>query len=271
MTRFVPLLCLLSMLAAPLRAATGESPAPAPEWEVSLTTYLWATSLEGTLNAEDVSADIDVAFSDIWNALDVGVLANVEARRGKLSITSNLIYLKLSADAENPVNSLLPAAPPGLFGVRSVTQTGIFELRPAWEVLSLPVFGAGDARRVALDLGPAARVFWLDQHLSVKLEPGAPLGPFSRRFDGSTDWVDFVVAGRVRAQLTEKLGFVLFGDYGGFDIGSSSHRTWSLGGFFSYPLGEHWALAGGWRTLEIDRGSVNLEMAGPLVGAAYRF
>jgi hypothetical protein len=267
------LLCLLSAFVTPARAENdaAAAPAPAPEWEFSLTTFLWATSLEGTLNTEDVSADIDVAFSDIWNALDVGVLANLEARRGKLSITSNLIYLKLSADAENPVNSLLPAAPPGSFGVRSVIQTGIFELRPAWEVLSLPVFGAGDARRVALDLGPQARVFWLDQHLSVKLEPGAPLGPFSQRFDGSTDWVDFLVAGRVRAQLTGKLGFVLFGDYGGFDIGSSSHRTWSLGGFFSYPLGERWALAGGWRTLEIDRGSVDLEMAGPLVGAVYRF
>jgi len=267
------LLCLLSSFATPARAENdaAAAPATAPEWEFSLTTYLWATSLDGTLDAEDTSADIDVSFSDIWDELDVGVLAIIEARRGKLSITSNLIYLKLSADAENPVNSLLPAAPPGSFGVRSVIQSGIFELRPAWEVLSLPVFGADDARRVAFDLGPAARVLWLDQHLSVKLEPGAPLGPFARRFDESVDWVDFLVAGRVRVQLSEKLALVVFGDYGGFDIGSSSHRTWSLGGFFSYPLGEHWALAGGWRTLEIDRGRVNLEMAGPLVGAVYRF
>jgi hypothetical protein len=105
----------------------------------------------------------------------------------------------------------------------------------------------------------------------VKLEPGAPLGPFARRFDESFDWVDFVAAGRVRAKLGERLGLVVSGDYGGFDIGSSSHRTWLLAGFLSWRLGAHWDLAGGWRTLEIERGPVDLEMAGPLLGAAYRF
>jgi hypothetical protein len=53
------------------------------------------------------------------------------------------------------------------------------------------------------------------------------------------------------------------GDYGGFDIGSSSHRTWSLAGFVSYRLGEHWDLAGGWHTLEMERGPIELEMVGP--------
>jgi hypothetical protein len=268
MMRLALLLGLLC-LAAPGARAEGE--APAPEWEFTLAPYLWGAALEGSVEAERVSADIDVPFSDIWDALDVGVLAAFEARRAELSITSNLIYLKLSTDAEHPRNPLLPAAPPGSFSVRSVTQEGIFELRPAWEVLSLPLFGAADPRRIALDLGPAARVFWLDEHLSVKLKPGVPVGPFSRRFDESTDWVDFLAAARVRVRLGEKIGLVVAGDYGGFDVGSSSHRTWSLQGFLSYRLGERWDAALGWRTLEIDRGTVDLEMSGPLVGAAYHF
>jgi hypothetical protein len=64
---------------------------------------------------------------------------------------------------------------------------------------------------------------------------------------------------------------VAAGDYGGFDIGSSSHRTWSLQGHGIYRLGEHWDLALGWRTLELERGDVELEMSGPLLGAGYRF
>jgi hypothetical protein len=272
MKRFGPVvLWLLAALASPVRAEGEGGSAGEPSWALSLAPYLWATTLEGTVDAEGVSSELDVPFSDIWDALDVGVLATAEARRGRLSLASNLIYLKLSNDAEKPVSPLLPVAPSSAFEVRAATQTGILELRPGWEVLSLPLFGDADARHAALDLGPGARVVWLDEHLRVKLRPGVPVGPFSRRFDGSDDWVDFVAFARVRAQLTQRVGLVVSGDYGGFDVGSSSHRTWSLAGFLSYRLAEHWELAGGWRTLEIERGPVDLEMAGPLVAAVCRF
>jgi hypothetical protein len=259
MRRLLPLLCTLAALASPARAQ---------EWEFSLAPYLWGAGLEGTLDAENVSADVDIPFSDIWDNLDVGVLTRLEARRGRFGVTSNLVYLKLSPEAERPVGSLLPVAPAGSFRVRAVTEEVIFELLPTWE---LAAFEPGGGTRVALDLGAGARVWWVDQHLSVKLRPGVPVGPFARRFDQDWDWVDFVVAARVRARLAEKLALTVSGDYGGFDLGSSSHRTWSLTGFFSYRLGEHWDLMLGWRTLEFERSATHLEMGGPLVGALYRF
>jgi hypothetical protein len=246
-------------------------PGADPGWEFMLAPYFWAAGIEGNLDAENVSADIDVSFSDIWDALDVGVLTAFEARNGRFSVATNAIYLKLSADAERPISSVLPGAPPGSFDVRSTLEEIIFELFPRFEVLSLPLCDASGERRIALDLGPGARAFWLNTHLDVKLDPGSPLGPFSRRFDERNFWVDLVGTARVRAQLTENVRFVVAGDYGGFDIGSSSHKTWSLQGYLDYRLGRHWTLVGGWRTLEIERGSVELEMAGPLFGAAYRF
>ena len=269
MERFALMLCLLCLPAAPVRAGSDSS--TPPEWEFSLAPYFWGSGLAGTVDADRHSADVDVSFSDIWDVLDAGVLAAFEARRGKLSVTSNAIYLKLSPDGGRPVGSLLPAATPGSFDVRVTTQQIIFELRPAWEVLSLPLFGAADERRIALDVGPGVRAFWLDNHLDVKLQPGAPVGPFQSRFDESSFWVELVAAARVRARLTENIGLVVSGDYGGFDIGSSSHRTWSLGGFLTYRLGEHWDLGAGWRTIEVERGAVDIEMAGPLLGLAYRF
>lgn len=265
MTRLALLLCLLLLPTGPAAAEN------APGWEFSLAPYFWGSGLEGTVDADRISSDVDVSFSDIWDVLDAGVLAAFEARRGKLSVTSNAIYLKLSPDGGRPVGSLLPSAPPGSFDVRVTTQQIIFELRPAWEVLSLPLFGGGDERGIALDVGPGARAFWLDNHLDVKLQPGVPVGPFQSRFDQSSFWVDLVAAARVRARLTESFAVVVSGDYGGFDIGSSSHRTWSLAGFLTYRLGEHWDLGAGWRTLEVERGAVDIEMAGPLLGLAYRF
>jgi hypothetical protein len=266
---------LMLAVVAPARAEDEPAPAPAAAessaWEFSLAPYLWMSKLDGSVSARGQSADFDVPFSDIWDNLDMGVLGAFEARKDKFSLTTNLIYMKLSPSGEQPVGSRIPIAPPGSFEVRLTTKMLLFELRPAYEVLSLPLFGADDERRIALDLGPAARIWWLDNHVHAKLEPGVPVGPFSLRVDETTDWVDFLGAARVRAQLFEKIGLVVSGDYGGFDIGSSSHKTWSLSGIATYQLGEHWDLLAGWRTLSIDRNGIDAKMEGPLVGANYRF
>jgi hypothetical protein len=271
----LPLLALGGPASGQDDAPTPAAPEPTPEWEFSVAPYLWMTGVDGSVEADGHSANVAVSFSDIWDALDVGVLGLAEARRDKFSFVTNVIYMKLSTSASRPTGPLLPIAPPGSFDVRLGSKMLIVELRPSYEVLSLPLplplLGADDERRIALDLGPGARVYWLDNHLHVQLEPGVPVGPFSRHFDETTTWVDFVGAARVRAQLSENIGLVVSGDYGGFDIGSSSHRTWSLGGFASYRLGDHWDLTAGWRKLSLDRGGVDIDLSGPLIGAMYRF
>jgi hypothetical protein len=247
-----------------------ETAAPAPDagWQFAFSPYIWFVGLHGTVDAGDASADINVNFDDIWDALDVAVLAAAEARNGRFSLATNLIYMKMSADAEHPVG-LLPVAAPGDFSVRGAVQEIMWEVRPFWEVASLPLFS--DQHRIALDLGPGVRYFWLDSHLDVKLRPGVPVGPFQRRFDSRTNWADWLGVARVRAQLTDNINVVVSGDWGGWDIGSSSHKTWSVTGFAMYKLGEHWDLSAGWRKIDVDRGDVDLSMSGPLLGAVYNF
>ena len=63
-------------------------------------------------------------------------------------------------------------ATPGEFSVRSTVQEIIWEVRPFWEVVSLPLLS--DKHRIALDLGPGVRYVWLDTHLDVKLRPVSP-------------------------------------------------------------------------------------------------
>jgi hypothetical protein len=272
-------LSLFAMLcASPAGAEDAAPPAEAPDqaadqpsdagWQFAFSPYIWFVGLDGTVDAGSASADINVHFSDIWDALDIGVLTAAEARNGRFSIVTNVIYMKMSTAAEHPVG-LLPVATPGEFSVRSTVEEIMWEVRPFWEVASLPLFS--DQHRIALDLGPGVRYFWLDSHLDVKLRPGAPLGPFQRRFDSRTNWADWLGVARVRAQLTDNINVVVSGDWGGWDIGSSSHKTWSVTGFAIYRLGEHWDLSAGWRKLSIDRGDVDFDMSGPLLGAIYNF
>ena len=255
---------------APASEPTG-APAPAPDagWQFSFSPYIWFVGLDAKVDAAGQSADINVNFNDIWDALDVGVLAAAEARNGRFSLVTNLIYMKMSTAAEHPFGPLVPVTAAGDFSVRSTVQEIMWEVRPLWEVASLPLFS--DQHRIALDLGPGVRYFWLDSHLDVKLRPGVPIGPFQRRFDSRTNWADWLGVARVRAQLTDNINVVVSGDWGGWDIGSSSHKTWSVTGFAIYKLGEHWDLSAGWRRIDVDRGDVDLSMSGPLLGAIYNF
>jgi hypothetical protein len=267
------ILVLVSMLASVAHAegTGGPDTASPPGWEFMLAPYLWGSGMEGTLRARGVSSEIDVDFSDIWDALDVGVLAAFEARNGRLSLTTNLIYLKLSTEAERPVGTPLPAVPPGSLEVDADVQNLIFEQRAAWELFSVAIYPEEDERRISLDVGPGVRVWWLDNELDVQVRPGLSLPPFSQSFEDSTDWIDLLVGARVRARPTERLALIFSGDYGGFSVGSSSDDTWSVAAFASYQVSDHWSLAAGWRTIQIDRDAVDLRLEGPLVGASYRF
>lgn len=250
-------------------SAPADTPAPEPKWEFIVAPYMWFVGINGNIDAAGRSVDVDVDFSDIWDALDVGVLTAVEARRGKFSFENNLIYMKISTSGEHPTGAGIPLAPPGSFGVRVASSMIIWEFRPAWEVLSLPL--TSEKHRIALDVGPAGRFYYIANDADVKLRPGVPVGPFQQRFSTHTDFVDWVVSARIRAQLTDNIGLVVSGDYGGFGIGSSSHATWSVAGYGVYRLSETFDLAAGWRTLSIDHGPIDIDLSGPLVGLALHF
>jgi hypothetical protein len=219
--------------------------------------------------AKEVDSEFDVPFADIFDVLDFAFFGEAEARRGKLSLTGNLAYIKLSTDSVRATGSVLPSVPPGSLSIDTVTDTLTVEAAANYEVASAPLFG--DGRRIALDLRGGFRAWWLENDVEVELDPASPLGPFNRDFHESGGWVDFVVGARLRAQPTEKLGLVLSGDVGGFDIGSSSKLTWSVVAFGAYQITEHWELAAGWRGIDIENERADVFQSGPLVGAVYRY
>ncbi len=256
-------------LGVALMAGAASAADPDPRWEFLVAPYGWGSSLDGTLDANGVDADIEVDFSDVVDALDAGFLIAFEARRERLSLVGNAIYLRVSDDADGVFGSVIPVAPPGSFDIGFTSETLIVEGFSGYEVFSAPVFG--DERRVALDLRLGARYWYAGMDLDVTLRPGVPLPAFHRSFDESTDWVDALAGARIRAPLSEHFGLVIGGDYGGFGWGSSSDPTWSLHAFATYAVAERWQLGLGWRHLEIERGPLELRMSGPLIGAAYRF
>jgi hypothetical protein len=104
---------------------------------------------------------------------------------------------------------------------------------------------------------------------------GATLGGTDLDVEASAWWIDPIVGARVGVDATEKLRLALFGNVGGFGIGSAAKFSWEAGLFGRYLFGEHWSLVAGYRALGFDResGNVGLDLIlhGPAIGVAYRF
>ncbi len=65
-----------------------------PGWELHVAPYVWATPFDGTVDAHDAEAELD--FSDVLDAMDAAFLLALEARKERVSLTLNGIYLRLA-------------------------------------------------------------------------------------------------------------------------------------------------------------------------------
>ena len=91
----------------------------------------------------------------------------------------------------------------------------------------------------------------------------------------SSWWIDPLVGIRVSADLTERVGIVVAGNVGGFDIGSASKLSWEGLAFLDWRFGESTSFLLGYRGLGLDRqkgkAQADIILHGPLLGLLFRF
>lgn len=88
---------LLCLLGAPTRAAAQS----ADTWTIDVfPLYLWATSLNGDLNAGPATVPIDLNFSQAAENLGGAFSFHFEARRGRWGALADLNFIRLQTDAE---------------------------------------------------------------------------------------------------------------------------------------------------------------------------
>lgn len=74
--------------------AEDGAPAAAP-WKLSVTPYIWATSLDGKAGVAGKEADVDVSFSDLLKYLNVAAMLDLELRKGGFALMSDTVYANL--------------------------------------------------------------------------------------------------------------------------------------------------------------------------------
>jgi hypothetical protein len=262
---------------AALLALTIPSAANAEEdWKFSLTPYLWLPNVNGTLKyavppGGGAKPEVDTGPNNYLENLSFALMLAGEARKGKWSLFTDLIYLDFDKEgsAVKAVN----------FGGDRVSSTLNSSTRSSLKGVAW-TFGAGytvvQGPKHTLDLLGGLRDFALKASSDWQL--GAAIsGPNGQTFAQSgsisqrEDLWDVIVGLRGRLKLGEGSWFLPY--YVDAGTGSSKLTAQALAGVgYAFKWGE---LVGTYRYVLYDMKDDGLlqdiRFAGPAIGATFRF
>lgn len=244
-------LALLLGLAGPAWAQFSTAPAideAAAGWRFQLTPYVWMTGLDGQVRPLQggPTLPVDKSFSEVLKNLDAAFFLHGTARKDRWVVHADFSHASTSDSV---------ALPLGLSAQAQVKQTSLSVLGGyTW----LPT------AETAVDA--MAGVRWWRIQAQVQVPPIAQAA-------SRTSFADPVLALRWRQEWAPRWSTVVYGDVGGFGVGS--HATWQALATVNYQLTPQAFLSLGYRHLSVDyRGdgkALDFSMAGPVLGATWRF
>jgi len=123
-------------LNTPLQTAgAGASPDPyaAPDtWHISFLPYLWFAGMHGTTGIRGINASFRASPGDLLSHFNFGLMGTLEARRNRLVLPVDMMWLRLSDDKALPVNQV---------GITSIdARVGQFLLTPkvGYQIIDTP-------------------------------------------------------------------------------------------------------------------------------------
>ncbi|SDM83660.1 hypothetical protein SAMN05192555_12125 [Franzmannia pantelleriensis] len=237
------------LLASMLLIGVFSCSASADSWRGQVTPYVWMPSLAGDIRPTSGAPRLSTrqSFSDIFDDLDAAFFLHATARRDRLVLFGDISYASLSTRG-----TVLP----GVSATGQARQTSL-TAAAGYQIVQTPDH--------AVDLLAGARLW---QARAVVEIPALGLDASE-----SEQWIDPLLAARLRSDFTPDWSAMLYADIGGFGIGSDA--TWQLVGTLNYRLNESLYLSAGYRHLALnydDNGALlDIEMSGPLLGATWRF
>ncbi len=256
---------VVQVLALPVHAAdmfpTKANPVPPrvdEAWRAQVTAYAWATGISGYVKPLATgpitpTVRIDKSFGDLLSDLDGAVFAHGTLRYGRLVLLGDFTWARVSEQRSGTVLGF------GVSAGATVTQTSA-TLMAGYTVVQQP--------SLAVDVLGGTRIF------AIKASAFATLPIFGAISQSvSESWVDPIVGARLRANISPRWSVIVYGDYGGFGVGSES--TWQLVGTLNYQATRNLFLSAGYRYMAFDYRSdgriLDINMYGPLLGATWRF
>lgn len=223
-------------------------------WQI--TPYAWATSIDGSLTPFTGAPRLafSSSFSEIVEDLDVAIFVSGYARFGRFVAVGDLSYSRSSRSGGIPGGA--GPLPAGTLARGSLEQASV-TLAAGYRVVDLD--------SVTVDALAGGR------HWLVRSAVEVPLAGLS--ISPSLSFTDPILGLRANIALAPRWSVIMYGDFGGFGIGSD--RTWQALATLNFRLRDDVYLSAGYRTLSIDYAEggtrVDATMSGPIFGATWRF
>ncbi|MGO4394716.1 hypothetical protein AB4Z46_25485 [Variovorax sp. M-6] len=251
--RLAGALVAASMLGATAHATdTVAFDGDAQTWRISVSPYIWAAGMSGETGANGVGPyPMRSSFDRLVKDVDFSFMGIAEARRGKISLFSDIIFTKL----EKKISGRHPA----IDDAATITAKAFAGLLGAGYTIS----SSGENR---LDALAGVRVW--NASSSVAFTGGALN---STRSKDSATWVNAVVGLRGQYFLSEKFYLT-----GWSVVGAGQARAdWDAMAAIGYNIDRGYSVLAGYRALGVNyrqNGFIyDITQKGPLLGLVVRF
>ena len=216
-------------------------------WEYNGIVYFWASGMGGETAT---NVDIDVELNDILENLNFALMGSVGAKKGKLGLQADVIYMDLEAKPHEPLSPSLT--------LDSVQMK-------SWIVTPTASYNVMNSDQASVDLLAGVRYLYLKSGITVD-----PLGKTS---DSGSAW-NGVVGAKGQVNLNEKWYVPFYLDVGTGD----TDLTWQAFTGVGYKY-KKFDLNVGYRYLswDFDDGDTgaktfnDLNISGPMIGAKFDF
>jgi hypothetical protein len=208
---------------APPKAA---APADDDNWHFNVTPYLWFPGVSGTAGALGHYVGVHASPGDLLSNFQIGLMGNVEARKGRLVIPIDVLWIHLTNDKGLPFDT----------GVNSI-KLGLTE------TLVTPKIGYRivDREKVKIDALVGFRYWYLGE--SLNFQPQLFNG-----FSKSQSWADGIAGGKFEFALSPKASITVGGDAGG----GGSQLDYQAVGVLGYRVSRMMVLDLGYRYLYVN-------------------
>jgi hypothetical protein len=200
---------------------------PDDSWHFSLTPYLWFAGMHGTVGARGHEASVHASFGDIFDYLNIGLMAAAEARYKKFGAPVDFLWMKLSDNKSLPFER-------GPSSIKTTVNQTMLSPKVSYRLV--------DGEMVKVDGNFGIRYF----HLGTTLD-FTGTGP-QPSFYQSANWVDCIAGARITAGVSPKIQVSMFGDAGA----GGANLDYQVGGALGYKLKPSIILLAGWRYLDVD-------------------
>ena len=235
----IALAVLLAVPASTVWAEAGD------EWQFSLTPYLWAAGVAGTVaagGAEPPSIEPSYSFFALDN-LQAAYFLAFSAEKGPWSVNTDLIHIAFSDD---------------------------FSLGPLRTAINLDADAIELSAGYRLEQWPSTKV--LVGARGISIDAGISLRPGVDAADGR-NWWDPIVGVQHNRSFGERWGLLLRGDVGGFNVSSKVTLNGVVAG--TYRFSDTFSAIFGYRYLAFDFNEddfvTDLEVSGYAVGLNFRW